>query len=104
MVRDIFPSATIIRPADTFGHEDRFFNYYAGFRAFPFSMVPLLDAGTKTHKMPVYVSGWGIGSFCHSTSFPPPFLSLSQVADIAQGVVNMIADPATAGKTYEFTG
>ena len=56
VVQETFPGATIIRPSDTFGNEDRFLHYYASLRVLPFSMVPLLDAGTETYKMPVYVS------------------------------------------------
>ena len=59
MVRDVFPEATIIRPGDTIGHEDRFLHYYASLRVFPFGMIPLLGGGVKTNKMPVYVSEWG---------------------------------------------
>jgi len=80
MVSEAFPEATIIRPSDTYGHEDRFFNYYASLRVFPFGMIPLLDRGTETYKMPVYVG------------------------DIASAVVNILSDPTTARKTYEFVG
>lgn len=57
IVREVFPEATIIRPSDTFGHEDRLLNYYASLRVFPFGFVPMLDGGMKTYKRPVYVSG-----------------------------------------------
>ena len=57
VVMDAFPSATIIRPSDTYGHEDRLLNYYASLRVFPFGMVPLLKGGKGVEKMPVYVSG-----------------------------------------------
>ena len=43
-------------------------------------MLPLLDKGLKTYKYPVYVS------------------------DIATAVMNIISDPDTQGKTYEFVG
>ena len=56
VVLDVLPSATIIRPSDTFGHEDRFLNYYASLRAFPFGMVPMLNGGEGVEKMPIYVS------------------------------------------------
>lgn len=79
-VREAFPEATIIRPGPTFGHEDRFLHYYASLRVFPFGMIPLLGGGVKTNKMPVYV------------------------ADIATAAVNILSDPSTAGRTYEFVG
>ena len=55
-VREAFPGATIVRPADTFGHEDRFFNFYGKLRALPLGLIPLMDYGLKTQKMPIYVS------------------------------------------------
>ena len=56
VVLDAFPSATIIRPSDTYGHEDRFLNYYASLRVFPFGMIPLWNGGEGVEKRPVYVS------------------------------------------------
>ena len=56
VVMDSFPTATIIRPSDTFGHEDRFLNYYASLRVFPFGMVPMWQGGEGVEKRPVYVS------------------------------------------------
>ena len=55
-VKDAFPSATIVRPSDTYGHEDRFLNYYASLRVFPFGMVPVMKGAHEAEKMPVYVS------------------------------------------------
>lgn len=80
VVKSAFPEATIIRPAATYGNEDRYFNYYASLRGIPFNMLPLLEKGLKTYKYPVYVS------------------------DIATAVMNIISDPDTQGKTYEFVG
>ena len=56
VVMDSFPTATIVRPSDTFGHEDRFLNYYASLRVFPFGMVPIWQGGEGVEKRPVYVS------------------------------------------------
>ena len=56
VVMDSFPMATIVRPSDTFGHEDRFLNYYASLRVFPFGMVPVWQGGEGVEKRPVYVS------------------------------------------------
>jgi hypothetical protein len=33
-VRDAFPEATIIKPADMFGREDRFLNHFASTHSF----------------------------------------------------------------------
>ena len=56
VVREVFPDATIVRPADVYGHEDRFLRYYASLHALPFGMVPLLHGGKDVIKRPVYVS------------------------------------------------
>jgi uncharacterized protein YbjT (DUF2867 family) len=80
LVKEAFPTATIVRPADVYGHEDRFLSFYASLRGFPFHLIPVLDRGNLTHKLPVYVG------------------------DVAQGVVNIISDQTTASKTFEFVG
>lgn len=79
-VREEFPDATIIRPADIFGQEDRFLRYYANIMRRQLRAVPLWYNGERTFKQPVYVS------------------------DIAQAVVNAAKDPDTAGKTYQGVG
>lgn len=55
-VREVFPSATIVRPADVYGHEDRFLRYYASLRVSPFGLVPMLSRAKNVIKRPVYVS------------------------------------------------
>ena len=55
-MKEAFPTATIVRPADVYGHEDRFLNFYASLRGLPFHLIPVLDRGNLTHKLPVYVS------------------------------------------------
>ncbi|ODM93835.1 NADH dehydrogenase [ubiquinone] 1 alpha subcomplex subunit 9, mitochondrial [Orchesella cincta] len=79
-VREEFPDATIFRPADIWGQEDRFVKYYAHHWRRFFQWVPLWHRGEKTIKQPVYVS------------------------DVAQGVINAIKDPDTAGQTYDLIG
>lgn len=79
-VREEFPNATIIRPADIYGQEDRFLRYYAHIWRRQFRSMPLWHKGEKTIKQPVYVS------------------------DIAQGIINAIRDPETAGKVYQAVG
>ena len=68
-MKEAFPRATIVRPSDIYGHEDRFLSFYASMRGFPFHLVPVLDRGNHTHKSPVYVSatlstGSHYGSSC----------------------------------------
>jgi len=79
-VREEFPDATIFRPSDIWGQEDRFCRYYAHFWRRTFQWLPLWHRGEKTEKQPVYVS------------------------DVAQGIINAIRDPDTAGKTYDVVG
>uniref|UniRef100_A0A8C8MBT7 NADH dehydrogenase [ubiquinone] 1 alpha subcomplex subunit 9, mitochondrial n=1 Tax=Oncorhynchus tshawytscha TaxID=74940 RepID=A0A8C8MBT7_ONCTS len=54
-VRDEFPDAIIMKPAEMFGREDRFFNHFANMRWFG-KAVPLISMGKKTVKQPVHVS------------------------------------------------
>ena len=76
-VRDAFPTATILRPSVVFGPEDQFFNRFAAL-AVVSPMLPLI--GGETRFQPVYVG------------------------DIAEAVMRCLADPATAGRTYELGG
>ncbi|XP_026948876.1 NADH dehydrogenase [ubiquinone] 1 alpha subcomplex subunit 9, mitochondrial isoform X1 [Sagmatias obliquidens] len=77
-VRDAFPEATIIKPSDIFGREDRFLNYFASIRWF--GGVPLISLGKKTVKQPVYI------------------------VDVTKGIINAIKDPGARGKTFAFVG
>ncbi|XP_067647395.1 NADH dehydrogenase [ubiquinone] 1 alpha subcomplex subunit 9, mitochondrial [Eurosta solidaginis] len=79
-VRDEFPDATIIRPADIYGSEDRFLRYYAHIWRRQFRGMPLWYAGERTVKQPVYVS------------------------DVAQAIFNCAKDPDTAGQVYQAVG
>lgn len=79
-VREAFPEATIIRPADIYGSEDRFLRYYAHIWRRQFRAFPLWHKGERTVKQPVYVS------------------------DIAQAILNCAKDPDTAGKVYQAVG
>ena len=77
-VRAAFPASTILRPSLVFGPEDGFFNRFAGLaRVMP--ALPLFGGG-KTRFQPVYVG------------------------DIAEAVRRVLADPHSAGKTYELGG
>lgn len=79
-VRDEFPDATIIRPADIYGQEDRFLRYYANAWRRTFSSIALWHRGERTIKQPVAVS------------------------DVAQAIVNAARDPDAAGKVYQAVG
>ncbi|XP_029614812.1 NADH dehydrogenase [ubiquinone] 1 alpha subcomplex subunit 9, mitochondrial [Salmo trutta] len=78
-VRDEFPDAIIMKPAEMFGREDRFFNHFANMRWFG-KAVPLISMGTKTVKQPVHV------------------------VDVAKAIINAIKDPDANGKTYALVG
>uniref|UniRef100_H3BG24 NADH dehydrogenase [ubiquinone] 1 alpha subcomplex subunit 9, mitochondrial n=2 Tax=Latimeria chalumnae TaxID=7897 RepID=H3BG24_LATCH len=79
VVREEFPDAIIIKPAEIFGREDRFFNHFANIRWFG-GGVPLISLGKQTVKQPVYV------------------------VDVAKAIINAIKDPDTKGKTYAIVG
>ncbi|XP_045606154.1 NADH dehydrogenase [ubiquinone] 1 alpha subcomplex subunit 9, mitochondrial [Procambarus clarkii] len=79
-VREAFPEATILRPSDVYGQEDRFLRYYAGVWRHQGFALPLPKAGKDIWKQPVYVG------------------------DVAQGIVCIMNDPDTAGKIYEVVG
>ncbi len=77
-VRQEFPGATIVRPSVMFGPGDALFGTLAGIvRLLP--VVPLIGGG-RTRLQPVYVE------------------------DVAEAIVRMLADRATAGLTYELAG
>lgn len=77
-VREHFPSATILRPSVVFGPEDDFFNRFAALaRLLP--VLPLVGGG-HTKFQPVYVG------------------------DVADAVLRVLDDPATAGRLYALGG
>lgn len=77
-VRDIFPDATVVRPSIVFGRDDDFFNRFAGMASLS-PALPLIGGG-KSRFQPVFVE------------------------DVAAAFAAILADPATAGKTYELGG
>jgi NADH dehydrogenase len=77
-VRDAFPEATIVRPSIVFGPEDDFFNKFAGMASMS-PALPLIGGG-RTRFQPVFVE------------------------DVAAAFAAILADPETAGKTYELGG
>jgi len=77
-VKQIFPEATILRPATLFGEGDRFFSSAAALgKLLP--LFPLVEGGT-TKRSPVWVN------------------------DVASAVLNCLHDPDTAGNTFELQG
>ena len=77
-VREAFPGASIVRPSIVFGPEDDFFNRFAALARIAW-VLPLFGGG-GTRFQPVYVG------------------------DVAEAVLRIAGDPATAGKTYELGG
>lgn len=78
-VRDVFPDATIVRPTDMFGTEDRFLTRMA-INVMQMSAIPLADDG-ESHAQPVWVN------------------------DVASVVVTAARDPERfGGKTLELAG
>lgn len=79
-VREEFPEATIFRPADIFGHTDRFSSRFADVYRRQFYKLPLWKMGRGIFKQPVFVQ------------------------DVAQGIANAITDEDSVGKTYDCLG
>ena len=77
-VQQAFPGATIVRPSAMFGPGDALFGTLAHLaRLLP--VLPLIGGG-RTRLQPVYVE------------------------DVAEAIARMLADPGTAGRTYELAG
>ena len=77
-VREAFPGATLVRPSAMFGPGDALFAGLADLvRILP--AVPLIGGG-RTRLQPVYVE------------------------DVAEAIARILADPGTAGRTYELAG
>ncbi len=77
LVRQYFPSATILRPSLVFGPEDKFFNRFAGL-ALVSPVMPVIAGASRFQ--PVYVG------------------------DVADAVMAALTRPDAAGKTYELAG
>jgi len=78
VVQEAFPGATNVRPSAMFGPGDALFGTLAQLaRLSP--VMPLIGGG-RTRLQPVYVE------------------------DVAEAIARILADPATAGRTYELAG
>lgn len=78
VVREILPSAILIRPSIVFGPEDDFFNRF-GSMAARLPVLPLVGGG-ETRFQPVHVG------------------------DVAQAIAAALESPDTPGKTFELAG
>lgn len=76
-VREVIPSATIVRPSIVFGPEDGFFNRFGQMAALS-PVLPMIGAETK---------------------FQPVF-----VGDLGAAIAAAAVEPAAAGQTYEIGG
>ncbi|XP_003489411.1 NADH dehydrogenase [ubiquinone] 1 alpha subcomplex subunit 9, mitochondrial [Bombus impatiens] len=79
-VREEFPEATIVRPSVIYGPMDTFVSHYMSPIRTTFEYIPLWRKGENTEKQPVYIH------------------------DVISGLVAIIRNPDTAGKTYQFIG
>jgi uncharacterized protein YbjT (DUF2867 family) len=78
LVQEAFPGASIVRPSAMFGPGDALFGTLAHLaRLLP--VLPLIGGG-RTRLQPVYVE------------------------DVAEAITRVLADPGTAGRTYELAG
>ncbi|KAL3841946.1 hypothetical protein ACJMK2_020023 [Sinanodonta woodiana] len=80
-VREEFPEAIIFRPADIYGFEDRFVNYFLStIRRVRLNLLPLYKKGKETIKQPIYVG------------------------DVAEGVIQALRNPKAVGKVIDAVG
>lgn len=80
-VKEEFPDAVIVRPADMYGLGDKLLNYWSyWYRRYLFSRVDVYKRGLFTYKMPLFVS------------------------DFAAGIQRIVQDPTIVGQTVEFVG
>ena len=97
-VRNTVSNATIARPSIVFGPEDEFFNRFAALaRLLPVLPVycaelPKVEFNSENG---LQVDLFGAGG----TRFQPVY-----VGDVADAVMKMLSDEATAGRTYELGG
>ncbi len=77
-VRELVPTATVLRPSVIFGAEDGFFNRFAAMAVMS-PALPLIGGG-ETRFQPVYVG------------------------DVARAVALAITEPGYAGRTFELAG
>lgn len=76
-LREAAPQAAVVRPSVMFGAGDRFMNLFAWLQA----ASPIMPLA------------------CADARFQPVWVN-----DVAAAIVRLLADPATAGQTFEFAG
>jgi len=77
-VRELIPTATILRPSIVFGEEDKFFNRFAAMASMS-PVLPLIGGG-KTLLQPIYAG------------------------DVGAAIANALMTPGALGSTYELGG
>ncbi len=99
-VMEAFPGATIVRPSVVFGPEDKFFNLFAGLSrltpvlpVFGCPPLPVIKLPGKGGLVDIDLYGSG------GTRFQPVY-----VGDVADALMAILSDAATAGFTYELGG
>ena len=99
-VREIYPSAIILRPSIIFGPEDNFINLFAsiarfspGLPVFGCSFFPKLTLFSKGNFLDLEFFGEG------GTKFQPVY-----VGDVIQAIVKCIESDSTNGNIYELGG
>lgn len=79
-MRSVAPGATIVRPADVFGPEDRFLNWFARVNEF-LPRVPLVEGGAALTQ-PIYCLDVARAIYRIATSDDPDVM-LGQTYDLA---------------------
>lgn len=99
-VKAAFPGASIVRPSVIFGTDDNFFNLFAGLARLTW-VLPVFGCPLEP-KIKLFPEGglvdidlYGDGG----TRMQPVY-----VGDVAEAIANILADPATAGQTYDLGG
>jgi len=85
-VREVFPTATLVRPGLVFGYEDRFFPLFASLARF----TPVLPV-FGTHAL------WGLSR--RGTRLHPVY-----VGDVARAIVALLAMPSMKGQDIDIVG
>jgi len=79
-VRAVAPGATIVRPADVFGPNDRFLNLFARMYNF-FPRMPLVNGGSA-RVQPLFVQDLALAIYKIAMSEEPEYM-LGQTYDLA---------------------
>lgn len=96
-VQAAFPQATILRPSVVFGPEDGFFNRFANLAR----VSPVLPVFTRDGLKPKFTSeGMSVDYYgSGGPRFQPVY-----VGDVADAIMAVLRDAASAGRVYELGG